>query len=139
MSRWSVAVVLLAAAAAALWFGARPYLLVERALAAVPAPIAGSVTEEIRGRDSGCGQIFCPQRIRVFTVAAPASSLCDEYAGVVPSGARVLGLGEIGTARCGWIFQDGPVLVGVIVEEPPGGTELVVSARLAGEDDTSRE
>ena len=122
---------LLVVAAAGLGLVVRPYVVIERAIAAVPQPSDGSVTEEIRRRTDGCGGVVCPQRIRVYMVSAPASELCDRYSRLVPSNARVLDIGTEGFARCGWTFDDGRVLVGVVVEEPPGVTELVVSARLS--------
>ncbi len=122
---------LLGLAAAGLGLVVRPYVVIERAIAAVPQPPDGSVTEEIRRRTDGCRGVVCPQRIRVYTVSAPGSELCDRYSRLLPSHARVLDIGTEGFARCGWTFDDGPVLVGVVVEEPPGVTELVISARLS--------
>ncbi len=122
---------LLVLAAAGLGLVVRPYVVVERAVAAVPQPADGSVTEEIRRRTDGCLGVVCPQRIRVYTVSVPGSVLCDRYARLLPSDARILDIGTEGFARCGWTFDDGPVLVGVVVEEPPGVTELVISARLS--------
>jgi hypothetical protein len=116
-------------AVAAVFWWILPVIRVERGLDIPPAPETGVVTEEVRRSGEDCGSLVCPQRIRVFSVAKPASEMCAFYADRLEGDVTVLTIGP-GTARCGWTIRHDRLLIGVIVEEPPGGTEVVVSSRL---------
>ena len=121
--------VALAVAAAAVQWWILPAVRVERGLDVPPAPETGVVTEEVRRSGEGCGDPVCPQRIRVYSVTRPASEMCEFYADRITGDVTVLAVGA-GTARCGWTIRQERLVIGVIVEEPPGGTEVVISSSL---------
>jgi hypothetical protein len=126
----AIGIVAMVVAVAAVVFGVLPVLTVERGLRMPPVPESGVVTEDVRRSDDDCGALVCTQRIRVYAVNRPASEICEFYADRLAGDVEVLAIGDLGVARCGWIVSEGDLIVGVIVEDAPTGTEVVLSARL---------
>lgn len=118
-------------AALSIWLAVVPLVEVERGLSLAPVPEGALITEDVRRSGDDCGALICTQRIRVHSLDQTGSEACEFVADRLSGDVAMLAIGELGVARCGWVVRRGDVLVGLIVEDAPGGTELVVSSRLA--------
>lgn len=126
-TRVLVGVVVVAAAAVLLW----PTFRIELALSSVPVGEAELVEEITRGRRF-CWAGTCPERLVVWRAPTPAHARCAEverWIGTLEEPVRLLDIGTEGFARCGWIIDRDPVVLGVVVEEQSPGSDLIVTSR----------